>query len=196
MHSVIGLVGPIASGKGTVAQILKELGFEYYSLSDRIREELVSRGLPITRQYLQDVGDELRGSLGADILAVRTTGKIDIQSETRIVIDSIRNPAEIGYLKEHLGAKIVGVNASPEVRYDRLVERNRGGEPLSREEFLAMDARETEKTTDSHKIDISGCLELADYVIANNGTPDDLMEGLTRFFRETRETPRRRKEGQ
>lgn len=195
MRSVIGLVGPIASGKGTVAQILKELGFEYYSLSDRIREELTRRGLPITRQWLQDMGDELRLKYGEDILAERTLEFLGASNSGRIVIESIRNPAEARLLKEQLGATIIGVNASPEIRYRRVVERNRGGEPVSWEEFLAMDGRETGKVTDSHKINIVGCLDLADHIIINEGTPDDLMDSLNRYFRETRETGRRRKEG-
>ena len=37
---VIGLVGPIASGKGTVIDILKNKGYTPYSLSDALKEEI------------------------------------------------------------------------------------------------------------------------------------------------------------
>jgi len=197
MQSVIGLVGPIASGKGTVAQILKELGFEYYSLSDRIREELTRRKLPITREWLQDMGDELRSKYGAHILAQRTSEMIAAGGQQRIVIDSIRNPAEIRFLREHLDANvtIVGVDASLDIRWRRFLERSRNENVTTKEEFLAMDGRETQKTGEFHKIDITGCLELTDRVIKNEGTVDDLMMELDKFFRETKETGRRRKEG-
>lgn len=186
MKSVIGLVGPIASGKGTVSLILKELGFEYYSLSDRIRDELTLKGLPITRQSLQDMGDELRLKYGEDILAKRTVELLDTTQAEKIVIESIRNPAEIRFLKSVLQATIVGVDASPEVRFRRLVERNRGGEPVSWEEFLAMDGRETGEVTDSHKINLTQCLEMTDFTIINEATSDDLMESVRIIFKEWR----------
>lgn len=187
MRKVFGLVGPIASGKGTVGQILREFGYEYYSLSERIREELTNRKLPITRQGLQDMGDELRGRFGDDVLAQRTCQLIASAGQTRIVIDSIRTPAEIKFLKKNLGALIIGVNASPETRFKRLLAREREGEPRTWEEFLAADRRETEKCSDSSKINISACLELSDFVLENEGTADDLMEGIREILRETQE---------
>ena len=198
MRNVIGLVGSIASGKGTVAQILKELGWEYYSLSDRIREELTKRDLPITREWLQDMGDELRSKYGEAILAQRTSELIAESPHPKIVVDSIRNPAEIKFLREHLDAKvaIIGVDASPEVRWRRFVERGRNENVKTKEEFLAMDARETQEPGEPHKIDIAGCMKLVDFTIKNEGTPDDLMRELGRFFRQVGETKRRRKEGE
>ncbi len=56
MQIVIGLVGPIASGKGTISEYLKSQGFVYFSLSDVVREETVARGLEMSRKNLQDVG--------------------------------------------------------------------------------------------------------------------------------------------
>lgn len=197
MRTVIGLVGPIASGKGTVAQILREFGFEYYSLSDRIREELTKRQLPITREWLQNMGDELRGKYGEAILAQRTSELIAESPNTKIVVDSIRNPSEIKFLRELLDATvtIIGVDASPETRWKRFVERGRNENVTTKEEFLAMDARETQSSGESHKIDITECLKLADRTFENEGTTDDLMRKLDKFFRETKETGRRRKEG-
>ncbi|OGM10072.1 hypothetical protein A2Y68_01320 [Candidatus Woesebacteria bacterium RBG_13_46_13] len=185
MRQVFGLVGPIASGKGSVGQILKDLGFEYYSLSDVIREELKKRGLPINRESLQDMGDELRKEFGDGVLAIRTGEKVDISSQTKVVIDSIRNPAEIELLRSHLGAIIIGVTASPEARFKRVLARAREGEPKSWEDFLAMDRRETEKCSDPSKINVTGCLEMANYVITNEGTADDLMDNLRKILKET-----------
>ena len=39
---VFGLTGKNASGKGTVAEILKKKNFTYHSLSDSLRDELKS----------------------------------------------------------------------------------------------------------------------------------------------------------
>jgi dephospho-CoA kinase len=57
---VIGLVGPMGSGKGTVGQILQKLGYKSYVLSDIIRKEADRRHLPRERGVLQDIGNDLR----------------------------------------------------------------------------------------------------------------------------------------
>ena len=99
MQSVIGLVGPTSSGKGTVAQMFRERGYEYYSLSDMIREEAVRRGLDLkVTRILQDLGDELRQKFGEAVLAERTVRKINMSEGRKIVIDSIRHPAEARFI--------------------------------------------------------------------------------------------------
>jgi len=196
MRSVIGLVGPIASGKGTVAQMFRERGYEYYSLSDMIREEAVRRGLDLkVTRILQDLGDELRQKFGEAVLAERTVRKINMSEGRKIVIDSIRHPAEARFLKGALKATIVGVDALADIRWRRFQERGRDTNVKTIEEFLALDARETQEPDEPYKIDVTGCLKLADFTITNEGTPDDLMNEVGRFFKETKETDRRRKEG-
>ncbi|MDO8494013.1 MAG: AAA family ATPase, partial [Deltaproteobacteria bacterium] len=39
---IIGLVGKNGAGKGEVAAVLQKIGYQYYSLSDVIREETKS----------------------------------------------------------------------------------------------------------------------------------------------------------
>jgi len=57
---ISGLTGPIAGGKGMVAELLKKKGFFYSSTSDRVREEIGERGMEITRENLQKIADNLR----------------------------------------------------------------------------------------------------------------------------------------
>ena len=57
---LIGLTGTMACGKGTVAEHLKDKGFEGYVFSDVIKEEATKKGFELTRQNLQKVGDILR----------------------------------------------------------------------------------------------------------------------------------------
>ena len=53
---VLGLTGKNASGKGTVAEVLKEHGFVYHSLSDSLRDELNLLGKKETRENLIEIG--------------------------------------------------------------------------------------------------------------------------------------------
>ena len=57
--------------------IWKKKGFQHLILSDRLREEIQSRGQTITRSLLQDVGNELREKYGGAVLAERTAKLID-----------------------------------------------------------------------------------------------------------------------
>lgn len=132
-NKVFGLVGPIASGKGTVVKILVEKGYKPYSLSDRIREEITARGLEITRQNLNIVSNDLRKNLEANILAKRTVELIEKDNPEFVVIDSIRNPEEVKYLKNSLQAKIIGITAPQEKRYEMF--KNRGTNDAGIESF-------------------------------------------------------------
>lgn len=64
----MALTGPSAGGKGTVAEMLKEKDYVYFSCSDVLREVAEKRGWDIGRETLQNLGDELREKYGNDIL--------------------------------------------------------------------------------------------------------------------------------
>ncbi|MCX5687163.1 MAG: AAA family ATPase, partial [Candidatus Omnitrophica bacterium] len=66
---IIGLTGANASGKGEVASYLKSKSFEYYSLSDILREEAKARGIESSRENLIRLGNELRERNGPSVLA-------------------------------------------------------------------------------------------------------------------------------
>jgi len=66
---VIGIVGPIASGKGEVVKILQSRGFTAFSLSNVLREILTDRGAPVTRENLIALGNKLRTEMGQQVLA-------------------------------------------------------------------------------------------------------------------------------
>ena len=68
---VIGLTGPNASGKGTVAELLQKRGFGLHSLSDIVREEARAAGLTTGRDHLIVTGNRLRREGGAGVLALR-----------------------------------------------------------------------------------------------------------------------------
>jgi dephospho-CoA kinase len=169
-RQVFGLVGPIASGKGTVAHILEKKGNKLTSLSDRIREEIKKRGLSETRQTLQDVGNDLRKKYGDGVLAERTSQRY--KNETRLAIDSVRNPEEIRVLKKYFDAIIIGVTASREKRWELVNKRKRKGDVTTWEEFLEKDKKEFGKRL--HSQQVGECLKMSDFILKNEGTKKEL----------------------
>src|SRR5213075_285750 len=139
---LIGLTGRNAAGKGEVARYLQTKSFYYYSLSDVIRDEIRSRRLQPTRDLLIVVGNELRQKYGAKILAERILARIE--DDKHYVIDSIRNPAEVDAFRAAKHFKLICIEASAEIRFRRILSRQRESDPKSFEEFIALENREAE----------------------------------------------------
>jgi len=180
---IIGLVGPIASGKGEVAKYLKELGFAYQSLSDRLREDLVAIGVPLTRENLQNYGNLLRENYGNRILAERTAQMLE-DAEGNICIDSIRNPGELMYLRENLGAIIIGINAREEQRLIWYLQRSRarGEDGATAEDFYKAAQRDLGLGEGDSGQQVKACLELSDFVLYNHGSKEALYEQMSEIL--------------
>src|SRR5258708_23250186 len=113
---LIGLTGRNAAGKGEVARYLQRKSFYYFSLSDAIRDEIRSRGEEPTRDRLIVVGNELRQRYGSNILAERILAKIE--NDKHHIIDSIRNPAEMGAFPPAQHFQMVKTATTPENTLD------------------------------------------------------------------------------
>ena len=163
----IGLTGTKASGKGAVAELLKQMDFIYSSTSDRVREEAVARGkVNYTIKDLQDIGNELREKFGNEILAIKTLELV--KGNEKVVIDGIRNLGEIEELKRQENFILIGVDAPQEKRFERLVKRARESDPKTWEDFLVMDKRDSGLGEESSGQQVRKCIEQADYFFYNN----------------------------
>lgn len=176
---IIGLVGPMVSGKGDVAKYLESLGFQRQSLSDRVREESDLRGVERTRENLQDVGNDLREKFGLQVLAERTA-ELLASCSGNIVIDGIRNPGEIEFLKQIYDISIVGINAPVESRLDWYLRRaeKRGEDTATEEEFIKSNSRDYGIGEGSNGQQVGRCLEMADILIQNDGSKKHLIEEI------------------
>jgi dephospho-CoA kinase len=181
---IVGLVGPIASGKGTICSFLQTKGFFVYTLSDIIREELARRSQEETRQTLQAIGSELRKTFGAPILAQRAADHIVHQQHQNNVIDGIRNPAELRFLKDTHQSLILGITAPLDRRFEFMRMRNRASDPSTFEEFMKHEKVDNE-SPDSHQQQVAACLILADVVIENTGTIDELQQKVWQVITQT-----------
>ncbi len=190
---IIGLTGTKASGKGILAEILREEGFVYSSTSDRVREEAILRGIEnYTIKDLQNIGNELREKFGCDILVKRTLEKL--KDSKNLVIDGIRNPGEIEALKKQ-NAKIVAVDAPEKQRFERLIKRARHSDPKTWEEFIAMEKRDSGIGESNTGQQTSKCIEMADYRIINEGTLEELKTKIEYFLMKVISNNKIRKRG-
>ncbi len=170
---LIGLTGKNGSGKGEVANFLMSSGYQFFSLSDVVRDEVRSRGLGVTRENLIVTANEMRAGLGAGVLAEKVLQKIG--PDAHAVIDSIRNPFEVEALRRRKGFYLISIEADPKTRFERTKARNRENDPKTYDEFLALEAREAH-TNDPTTQQLNRTAGMADAVIENSGTVDELKE--------------------
>ena len=169
---LIGITGTNGAGKGEVAAYLVNKGYEYFSLSDLIREELIKRDEDITRDNLIKTGNQLREKFGADILARLVMEKI----REKAVIDSIRNPKEVEYLRKQKNFILLSVDAPVELRYERVKKRGRKESAETMREFIRKE--EEEMTSYKNGQQLRNCMSLADVILINDGSLEDLYQKL------------------
>lgn len=173
----IGLVGQIRAGKQEVVNYLKKKGFLYFSLSDEVREEVRRRDIKkFSRKDLQDIGDDLRKRFGVDVLARRIYKKLLKQENRGMVVDSIRNPAEVRFLRRRGNFFLVGVKALRRIRYGRVLKavREGDGKLIRWEEFLKVDRRDWGVGQKNFGQQVGKTMAEADFVIRNNKGLDEL----------------------
>ncbi len=175
-HPFIGLTGTNSAGKGETAAFFKARGYGYRSLSDVIRERLRSRGLEESRDNLIRTGNDLRREGGPDILARLVMDGL----EPPAVIDSIRNTSEISYLKSRPGFFLLAVEAPIALRFERAAKRGRNESCATLEEFARKEDEERSARPEAQQLD--ACLALADAVVVNDGTIEDLHRKLEAFL--------------
>lgn len=182
---IIGVVGQIGSGKDTATSFLKKKGFVNFSLSDQIRIELKKRGnVDFTREDIQNLGDELRAENGDDYWAQQAWKKAITSGQKKLIISSIRHPAEAEFLKNQTNFYLLAVVADQRLRFERKLEaarrkpdstRSDDQDILTWEEFKKADDREV-KAQKEHSQQVSNVVALADFVIENNSTIEGLEE--------------------
>lgn len=173
---LIGLTGTNGAGKGEAAAFFIRKGFQFYSLSDLIREKLQSENKEITRDNLITAGNDMREQGGPDILARMVLKKV----KGPAVIDSIRNPHEIEFFRKQRDFILLAVDAPLKIRYARIKARGRNESISSLREFKDKEAEE--KTSHEKGQQLHNCLKMADFTIFNNGSLEDLCHQLEQFL--------------
>lgn len=163
---LIGLTGTNGAGKGEAAAYFAARGYARYSLSDVIREELGRRAEPVSRDNLIRTGNELRESLGADVLARRTMDKVGPTG--RATIDSIRNTSEIDFLRRQDGFVLLAIDAPVALRFARVAVRGRDESAADLESFRKKEDQERAGGATGQQLE--ACLAAADRLIINDGT--------------------------
>ena len=188
---IIGVTGPISAGKGKVAEFFRDKGFTHHSFSAEIREVAKERGIEITRVNLGKLGGDLcKEGAGGSILGSRILSMIQKEvkkGKKRFVIEGIRDVEEIELFRQHalenrpMRFVLIGVDAPQKVRFERMLSRKRHGDPQTFAEFKRIDDREIKG---GHGQEVAKCMKMADYIIQNDGTLDELRRKVEEVAKE------------
>jgi dephospho-CoA kinase len=187
----VGLTGGVASGKSTVAALLRDLGAVVID-ADVLAREVVQPGTPGLEAVAAEFGPEVltasgeldRSALGALVFA---------DADRRTALEAIIHPlvrARVGQLEDAApeGAVVVQdipllvetgqaaafdavvvVDVPEDVQVDRAVRERGWSEAEARSRVAAQASR-------------AARLEAANYVVDNSGTPEDLRQRVSEVF--------------
>ena len=188
----IGLTGGIGSGKSTVSALLAARGAVIVD-ADRIAREVLAPGTPGLAAVVEEFGDGVRagdGSLDRPALASivfadpdararldaivhplvrrRTAELVAAAAPEAVVVNDVPLLVETGQAGSY--DLVLVVEADPEIRVARLVQRGLTEDDARAR--IAAQARDEQRRA------------VADVVLDNSGTPEQLAEQVDRFWAE------------
>ena len=95
-----------------------------------------------------------------------------------MVIEGIRNPAEVNYLRTLPNFKLIAVKAKKAVRFARFKKRGKPWDPKTWKEFLIIDRRDRGLGQKKYGQQVEKCVKMADEEIKNNGNLKYLEKGV------------------
>ncbi len=179
---IIGITGTLGAGKGVAVSYLEKKGFVHYSARSFILEEVRKRGLPEVRDSNVTVANELR-KIHSPSYILESLYNMAAEAGGNSVLESVRTPGEIDFLKKQKSFYLLSVNADQNERYRRVVKRNTSFDNVSFDEFQLHDSREME-ATDPNKQNIGECMRLADFQVQNDGTIEEFHVKIDAVLKE------------
>ena len=180
------ITGMPGSGKSILVEEAKSLNLPVYVMGDVVREETMRRYGIVTHELMVETSKILREERGEEIIALRTIERIK-PCEQVVVIDGVRSLREVEVFRRYGEVIIVAVHASPKTRFERLLKRNRPGDPSTYEEFYKRDMVEL-------SFGLGSVIALADYVIINEGDINETRAKAREIFKNLIERARSRDE--
>jgi dephospho-CoA kinase len=167
----IAITGTNGAGKGTAVEYFKKRGFKHLSVRDFLSRSLDNP----TRENLINEANRIREIHGPTYIIEQL-----LKEEHRhVIIESIRAEAEAELAKSE--CFLLGIDADPKIRYERIIARKSVTDKITYEDFKKHEELEWENK-DPNKQNIKACLDAAEMIITNNGTIKQLNQKLEEYY--------------
>ena len=174
---IIWITGPQAAGKWEIVNyLIEKKWFSHYSVRWYLTQEIEKRWLPVDRDSMRELGNELRANYWPSYI----TDQLFIQAKNAgkdAIIESIRAIWEVESLKKNSDFILLAVNADQKLRFERAIARKSASDFVSFEKFQEQERLES-NNSDPSKQNINACIKMADYVINNNWDIEELRKQL------------------
>lgn len=172
---IIGITGTLGAGKGTVVEYLVDnKDFNHYSVRDYITQEIKKRNLPVDRDHMVKVANDLRAKHSPSFIVDQLYATA-VKAGTNSIIESIRTPGEIESLRSKGHFVLIAVDAGLEARFQRIRLRDSETDHINFDKFKEDEAKEM-NSSDPNKQNLKKCIEVADFTIHNDGSIKDLCK--------------------
>ncbi|MEE4178597.1 MAG: AAA family ATPase [Bacteroides sp.] len=179
---IIGITGTLGAGKGTVVEYLTSYcGFVHFSVRAFITRELERRGMPVNRDTLTALANEMRAKNSPSYI-IEELYEAAALEDKNCIIESIRTPGEVAALRSKPDFFLLAVDADPRIRFNRVRKRNSETDKVSFTTFINNEQREMH-SEDPNKQNLAECIRQADFVIENNGSMEELHEKTEEFLK-------------
>ena len=165
---IFGIVGGLASGKTTLAEYLSETyNCNTYRYSTMLRDILDRVYVEQSRTNIQELSTFLRATYGQDIMSKVIAKDVAEDPNGIVVVEGIRRPTDITYLRELPGFHLVFVDADQRIRYERITALGENSDDSTKtfEAFQKDEAAEADRL-------ISEIAKEAAFTINNDGDLD------------------------
>jgi len=170
---IIGITGTLGAGKGTIVDyLIRKKDFRHFSVREFISTEIIKRGLPVNRDSMVMVANDLRATNSPSYI-VDCLFEEALATGNNCVIESIRTPGEVFSLRSKGNFFLFAVDADAGTRYQRIYLRQSETDRISFETFTANEAREMNSDDPNHQ-NLRKCIEMADFIFTNDGAVAEL----------------------
>ncbi len=176
---ILGFVGPLSSGKGTVCQYLKEkYGAPNYRFSTILRDVLTRLYMEQSRGNMQKLSTVLRQNFSEELFSQVIARDVEKDPATLILVDGIRRDSDAVHLKVLPNFYLVAVDVAQKTRWERMTQREENTDDARKtwEQFQQDELQEAE-------LQVRGVMEHAEFKIDNNGTVEELYEQVEEILK-------------
>ncbi len=183
-RQIIAVVGMTGSGKSIASDYLASIKYKFIRFGQITLDEIKRRKLAPTEENEVGIREGLRKKYGMAAYAILNKKKIDdTLKKGDVVIDGLYSWSEYKFLKITYGSrlKVLAVISDPETRYKRLEERKivdlkMRNRPATKQQAISRDYAEIEN------IEKAGPIAMADIIIQNTGSKEELISQLKEIF--------------